>query len=205
MALPLVILRAEFVGLIRRARELERSRSGIAAVEFALVLPLMLVLFFGLAETTTAVTVDRKLTLLSRSLADLSSRESEVLTADMQTIFSASSAIMRPYDATQAQMVVSSVLVTQQGQNFTGKIDWSCGKNIPGTSNPKNLVVRPTASAYPVPDGFQSSNTKSFIVVETVYPYTSVFQQTMIGTKYLSETTPWPVRNNDKVKGPASC
>lgn len=190
-----------------------RAVSGVAAVEFALVLPVMLTLFWGLSEVTLAVNIDRKLTLTSRSIADLSSRVSLLSTSDLATIFSASSAVMRPYDSSSTQMVVTSVLVTVSGSTYTGTVDWSCGKNLAtklGTQTQAdfdaiNLKVRASGTTYAVPAGFQATTTKSFILVETLQPYTPVFGRVMTGTIQLRETTPWPVRNSDKVTGPSSC
>ena len=46
----------------------------IAAIEFALIVPLMLVLFFGTVEFSSGVAVDRKVTLMARTLSDLTSQ-----------------------------------------------------------------------------------------------------------------------------------
>lgn len=200
-------------GLLLRARLRLRDASGVAAVEFALVLPLMMTLFFGLSEVTLAVNMDRKLSLLSRSLADLSSRVAQLPTTEMSNVFAAASAVMRPYSSTTTQMVVSSVLVTKSGSTYTGKIDWSCGKNLAAKLaietqaqfDANNLKVRAKDAAYVVPAGFQSDTTKSFILVETLLPYQPVFGQVITGTIRLRENMPWPVRNNDKVIGPSPC
>lgn len=180
-----------------------RATGGVAAVEFALILPVMLTMFFGLSEVTLAINVDRKLTLLSRSLADLSSRKAQVVTSEMSNIFGAAAAIMRPYKADTTQMVVTSVLVTQSGSTYTGAVEWSCGKNLGAGAN--DLKVRAANSSYPVPDGFKSPTTKSFILVESLHPYEPVFGKIITGTIRLRETTPWPVRNAEKVKGPNPC
>ena len=58
----------------RRARELLGDKRGIAAVEFAMIVPVMLVLFFGVVEFSSGVAVDRKVTLMARTLSDLTSQ-----------------------------------------------------------------------------------------------------------------------------------
>ena len=48
------------------------DRSGIAATEFAIIVPLMLVMFFGTVEFSSGVAVDRKVTLMARTLSESS-------------------------------------------------------------------------------------------------------------------------------------
>src|SRR6476620_8022500 len=56
---------------VRRFRD---DRRGLAATEFAIVVPLMLVMFFGTVEFSSAVAIDRKVTLMARTLSDLTSQ-----------------------------------------------------------------------------------------------------------------------------------
>ena len=190
-------------GSLTRIAAWTNCAAGVAAIEFAMVLPVMVAMLLGMTEVTLGVNMDRKLTLVSRSLADLASRTPAVATNDMANMFTAASAIMQPYDSTNVQMVVSSILVTQDGTTYTGKVDWSCAKNIPTQSNPANLSKRGSQTLYPVPTGFQGS--QSFILVETLLPYRPVFGYSLTGVINLAETTPWPVRNVSKVTGPSSC
>ena len=64
--------------VLRLRRAVRRLRPAIAAVvaavEFALIVPLMLVLFFGTVEFSSGVAVDRKVTLVARTLSDLTSQ-----------------------------------------------------------------------------------------------------------------------------------
>ena len=53
---------------------LSRDISGIAATEFAFIVPLMLVMFFGMVEFSNGVAIDRKVTLMARTLSDLTSQ-----------------------------------------------------------------------------------------------------------------------------------
>lgn len=190
-----------------RAALWRRAVGGVAAVEFALILPVMVGLFLGMSEVTLAINIDRKLTLLSRSLADLASRTRDLAASDMTNIFAAAGAIMRPYTNPAPQMVLSSIAVTKTGSTYTGAVEWSCPKNLATKASTEtqaqfdanNLKVRATSSSYAVPAGFQSDTTKSFILVETLLPYTPIFGYVMTGTIRLRETTPWPVRDNDRV------
>src|ERR1700726_3230086 len=82
------------------AVDMFRDRSGIAATEFAVIVPLMLVMFFGTVEFSSGVAVDRKVTLVARTLSDLTSQSLSVATTDLSNFFAAGTAILTPYPAT---------------------------------------------------------------------------------------------------------
>jgi Flp pilus assembly protein TadG len=87
----------------RRARRfalrLINDRRGVAAIEFAMIVPIMLVLFFGTVEFSSGVAADRKVSLMARTLSDLTSRSptGSVSDTDLTNFFAASNAIMAPY------------------------------------------------------------------------------------------------------------
>jgi len=71
MAMKLVLIRA------RTRRSLRRflaDKRGVSAIEFAMLLPLMVTLYLGGAEVSQAIAIDRKMTLVARTLADLTSQ-----------------------------------------------------------------------------------------------------------------------------------
>lgn len=104
-----------------------RSRSGMAAVEFAFVLPIMLVLWLGLTEVTQMVAADRKAALLTRTLADLTTQSTAVNDADLDTIFGAAAAVLKPFPAQQVSMRITSYEVDSAGTAF---VDWSSSKTL---------------------------------------------------------------------------
>ena len=59
----------------RRFAQFLRDRSGISSIEFSLLLPVMALLFFGGVELTSGLAIDRKVSLVTRTLGDLVSQE----------------------------------------------------------------------------------------------------------------------------------
>jgi Flp pilus assembly protein TadG len=101
----------------------------IAATEFAVIVPIMLVLFFGTVEFSSGVAVDRKVTLVSRTLSDLTSQSSVVAITDnyLQNVFTASIAILTPYLATPTNATISEIYVDS---SRVAKIQWSKSATI---------------------------------------------------------------------------
>src|SRR6516225_9443327 len=100
-----------------------RDQDGMSAVEFAMLLPLLLTLYLGAVEISQAVGVDRKVTLTSRTVADLASQSTSLVSADMQNVLNASAAVIAPFDPSQLKVTVSEVNIDNNG-NAT--IAWSC-------------------------------------------------------------------------------
>ena len=101
-----------------------RATDGVAAVEFALLLPFMLLLYLGSAETTQAVMTSRKAAVAAKTLSDLTSQESTstpMTDAIMGNIFNAAAAIMQPFSsgASALSMNVTGVSFTTYTSNPT--------------------------------------------------------------------------------------
>lgn len=68
-----------------RRRSFIRDRSGIAAVEFGLIAPVLLIMLIGVVEVTRAVSIDRRFGQVTSMVADLISREEDgVSTTDLE-------------------------------------------------------------------------------------------------------------------------
>ncbi len=101
----------------------------IAATEFAVIVPLMLVMFFGTVEFSSAVAIDRKVTITARALSDLTSQTSTTTIDNtyLQNVFTASIATVTPYDATPVRATISEIYVDS---NQIAKIQWSKAATI---------------------------------------------------------------------------
>ncbi len=177
--------------MIRRLRRFPAARGGIAAVEFALVLPVMLLMYLGMAEVTVAVNMDRKLTILSRTLADLTGRMPSISNSQVDGIFAASLAVMAPYDSSDVRMRISSVVVEDNNGQPQARVCWSDARGTGMTARAINEIVA-------VPDGFDTPGT-SFILAEAEKVYKPMLGYAITGDIGLAESTPWPVRNVNEV------
>lgn len=103
-----------------------RDRRGAAAVEFAIIAPVMLTTFFGIAEVSQGVALDRKVVQTARSLSDLVAQSTAVNSADMTNIFNAAAAILTPYSTAPLHAKVSAVDIDANG---IAKVKWSKALN----------------------------------------------------------------------------
>jgi Flp pilus assembly protein TadG len=175
----------------RATAALTHCTSGVAALEFALIAPAMVVMFLGMTEVTAGINTNRKLVLVSRTLADLTGRFTRIASSDVSNVFAAARTVMQPYSSDAARMVVSSVVVTTSGSTSTGTVAWSCATGTGASPRTAN-------STYPVPASFTSAT--SFILVETKLTYVPMFGgQFTGGAIEMNETIPWPVRNAPQV------
>src|ERR1700730_167455 len=101
--------------LVSRLRDFAGGQGGMAAVEFAVILPFMLVAYLGGIEIGDGVAIDRKVAITTRSVADLASRYTQIKDTDMATILGASATIIAPYSATPLAVTVSQVMVDAKG------------------------------------------------------------------------------------------
>jgi Flp pilus assembly protein TadG len=119
-----------------------RDRRANAAIEFAFVVPLMLTMFFGLVEFSSALAANRKVTLIARTLSDLVSQSSTVTTSDLTNFGTTGNAIMNPYPLTTLQTRVTEIYVDPA--TLTGKVIWSKGSGIADRAANSSITV-PTA------------------------------------------------------------
>lgn len=140
-----------------------RDTRGVSAVEFALILPLLLVLYLGGVVLTHAITVDRKVTAATSAIGDLVAQATEVSNADLDNIFNAATAVLAPYGDASLRLVVSSVEVTDDGATIL----WSAARNATSHEPGSPIALPPGVS---VPD-------TTVIVAEGEYLYESTIGQ----------------------------
>ncbi len=146
----------------RKARNFALTRRATAAVEFALIVPAMLVLYMGSIEVSQVISVDRKMSAAAAALGDLVAQsDGEISAATLNDYFQAVGLIMTPYPDDNLKQLVTLVYVDEDGDT---SVRWSVGYNgaTPKTEN----------DTYPLPSQMTAIATDTFVVVaEAQLPY----------------------------------
>ncbi len=125
-------------GFLAFARRFRRDRRGISAVEFALILPMMLLLYFGAYEIGEAVTINRKVTHIASTLGDLVAQSKTITGTDMENILDAAASIISPYPIGPLTITVEQVNVDN---DRLARVMWGAARNdtAPQANDPVTL------------------------------------------------------------------
>ncbi|MBI3435087.1 MAG: pilus assembly protein [Proteobacteria bacterium] len=137
-----------FAMLARRLRRFTGDERAISAVEFAMLLPVMLMLYLGGIEVSQAVSADRKMTLVARTVGDLVSQVASVSNADMANILNATSAVATPFPSANLKVRVSSVTIDSTGKAmiaWSDHLNWSARSGDVSTLIPLALKIPSTS------------------------------------------------------------
>jgi Flp pilus assembly protein TadG len=175
------------IALSQRLASFKQDERGVSAVEFAMLLPLMVTLYLGSVEISQGVGIDRKVTLTTRTVADLASQVSSINNADMTNMLNATAAVIAPYDQSKLKVTVSAVSVDSNGN---AKIVWSDTLN--GTKHAVNAPVT-------LPAALNVPNT-TLIWSEVSYSYQPTIGYVITGTLNLSDQIWMRPRLSDTVQ-----
>jgi Flp pilus assembly protein TadG len=148
-----------YSGIFLAIRKFRRDHRGVSAVEFAVILPIMLTLYLGGSEITQAITIKRKTTLVTRAIGDLVAQDVNITNAEMTQVMSATTSVMAPYSTSTLKIKVSSITIDANG---IAKVTWSDA--FQDTARPVNQTVT-------LPTGLNIANT-TLIWAEASYTYT---------------------------------
>ena len=125
--------------MIRFIRRFRKDKSGVSAIEFAIVAMPMVLTFFGVAEIANYILAARKVANVASVAADLTAQDTVINNGEMADIMGALDVVLRPFSASEAELRITSVVADADG-NLT--VAWSDARNTtpraPG-STPENV------------------------------------------------------------------
>src|SRR5690349_6761355 len=108
--------------MMRFCKRFLGDASGVSAIEFGLILPVMVVSYFGVAEIGNYILADRKVTSVAATATDLVAQSIQVTNSGMTDIMASLSVIMQPFNANDVQIRITSVTADALGNT---KVAWS--------------------------------------------------------------------------------
>lgn len=167
----------------------------MAATEFALLLPVIVLIFFGVLEISDAMMANRRVVNATNSLADLVTQEKKVSVDQVDDIFSGVASMIQPSTPSAISMRIVSVTVDP-------------GADTNSTSDDKVIVEwsRDKTGAAPYAVGAEydkiddlsviKANT-SLVVAEMTYQYQSGLSDRILGSPitFSRVASRWPRRS----------
>jgi Flp pilus assembly protein TadG len=147
--------------MLRFFKRLGRDVSGLSAIEFAFIAPVMVTSYFGVAELGNYILADRKVTTVASTAADLVAQSTQISNAGMNDIMASLSVIIQPFNANDVQIRITSVTANAVG-NTT--VAWS---------DAVNTSPRAVGSSVTLPAGLVPPN-QSVIWSEISFSYTTL-------------------------------
>lgn len=147
------------------AKRFYRAQAGAAAVEFAFVVPLMLVLYVGTVEANRALSYDRRLETASAALGDLVAQSpTDITIAELNDLFTAAKTTIAPHSGVGVKQIVTGVSIDAAGVT---NVEWSQGFN--------GGMGHAVDSSFEVPNEFKAIAGESFVIVsEAKMAYTPI-------------------------------
>lgn len=161
--------------MIRCLHGLWLDRKGLMAVEFAIIVPLLLTMLIGCFELTYALQAEARLRTMAHGIANIVAKQSDLDAAAMADICTGGRLMMQPFAPAAMSIAVTSVTWNGGAAN----VDWqdtSCGTAA-------QLITNPTAAAADL----LAENGDSAILVQATYSFQSPTQFFLPATLTLSE------------------
>jgi Flp pilus assembly protein TadG len=158
-------------------RAFQRETNGLAALEFALITPVLIVMLFGMGELSLAIFARTDISQIASTVSDLVAQESTVAGTDLTNVYNAANTILYPFykatpGTTPSIRITSVIFDTATNDTYTGKVAWSCAQAGNLTFQSGGAAQRSKDSTYTFTQPLLSSGS-SVLVVEVAFGYSS--------------------------------
>ncbi len=155
---------------------LRRSSEGVAAVEFGLIAPVLLLMLIGTIEVSRAISIDRKFGFVTSTIADLVARERSLTAADVTAMYDIVGHMMRPWD--DSTLKISIIPVKSNIINQNTRCVYAQTTNRPALHGASQSAF---GSTYTLTNDLMEEGT-AVIVVESSYTFTPLFVFSFMGS-----------------------
>ncbi len=156
----------------RFARRFLADRSGLSGVEFAILLPVIVMMFAATLDLGEALMVNRRVNQIATSTSDIITQESGWSNQQLKTLLDGSTSILEPFTSDTVTVLVSVLDVDSKGQ---ATVNWSYGYNT-------EALAAGAQSPVDIPSTIKQSGVQLVVTVVN-------FEMTTSFTSLLSKVT----------------
>jgi Flp pilus assembly protein TadG len=149
-------------------RHFVKSTRAVAAIEFAMILPVLMVIFLGSFDAGRAIAIYMKVRSATYALASITNQYSTIQASDMTSITGATSVVLAPYSSSPVVVTISQITISSKG---VATVAWSYSRG--GTA-------RAQGSSITIPSTLDVDNTY-LIFAEVSYQFTPMFGYFALG------------------------
>lgn len=159
--------------MLQRLRKLRQDNRGVAAIEFALLLPCLIIMLIGLLEGTFKLWSTQKAEKLTVTLSDVIAQSTAVTNSDLQSLIGAVDKIMDPFPfgPDEGKIIISSLYVAQGEEEPA--VNWQCKFPTSGGLSVNSKFGAKGEEAN-LPGDFTMAEKDNIIVTEVFYKYTPI-------------------------------
>ena len=117
--------------MVARARRFGRDRRGVAAIEFAFIAPVLLIMYFITMEASQAIETSKKVSRIGSMVADLVTQQQTVVKANLEAIMKIGSTTLLPYNRSNPKIIITAIQMSDEASP-TVKVVWS--RKLVGTT-----------------------------------------------------------------------
>lgn len=146
-------------------RRFAGSTRGVAAIEFAMIMPVLAIMLLASFDGGRAIAAYMKMRATTFALAAITNQFSTIQTTDMTTIVGAATQIMAPYatSGTNPVITISQIAISKKGK---ATISWSYSQG--GTARAQGASITLPATALATKNTY-------VILTEVSYTFTPLF------------------------------
>ncbi len=158
-----------------------RHEQGVAFVEFALTLPFLLTMIWGVTEITRYILITQKAEKLAHTIADVTAQSATITATDLNQILEATSHVMEPYEmGSNSRVIISSLY--RNATDPQARVHWCYrgGGSMSATSH-----IGALGSVPDMPGGFTFNPRENVIAAEVFFQFSPLITTEFFDTQII--------------------
>jgi Flp pilus assembly protein TadG len=153
-----------------------RDTAGLAAIEFAFIGPVLITMYFGVAELTQALLAQRRAAHAASTMGDLVSQGTSIQAANFADLWTVGQTILSPFSTTTLKMRLTEVAADSKGVTT---VVWSEASGLTAYTKTAPITVPSTvisAGSYVIMSEVQYSYTSPIgYILHSALPLNSTY------------------------------